>query len=265
MKSFSNRLLGKTVTITGASSGIGEACAYEFAKAGVNLKLIARREERLNNLKAKLLEFTKKENLDLGIDIYPKDLTARNGVDELAEAGALDCEILINNAGFALGKSSVAESDPTEWMKVFNLNCLAAFEVTQACLKSMLSHNGGDLVHIASIAGHQSYAGGAAYCASKSALRSFVKSLRKECLGKKIRPMLLSPGMVKTEFSLVRFQGDQKKADEVYEGIEAMIPRDIAEMALFMVSRPQHVCIDELLALSTDQADAETLFRRSHK
>jgi 3-hydroxy acid dehydrogenase/malonic semialdehyde reductase len=250
-------LKGKTALVTGASSGIGEATAYLLASHGVNLKLVARRQERLENIK----ENCAQNFADISVDYVTTDINATDAMDKLKAAGCFNVDICINNAGLALGKDTVETGNPADWDLMLATNVQSAFKVVHHCLTHM-KKNGGDIISLGSIAGHEFYQGGAVYCASKAAIRAFMTSLRKETYGEDIRVMLLSPGMVNTEFSTVRFKGNKNQADDTYKGLTPMSALDIAHHVIYMLSRPRHVNIDNLLTLATDQGSATLAKRR---
>jgi 3-hydroxy acid dehydrogenase / malonic semialdehyde reductase len=242
-------LSGKKFIITGASAGIGLACARALAERGAELLLVARREERLRALKLP------------GSTVLVADVTDQNFLAQLESAGGLEAFGLINNAGLALGRASVAQSEVADWETMWNVNVEALFRLTRALVGPMLARGGGDILNLCSIAGHWTYPGGAVYCATKHAVWAFTKALREETCGKNLRVMQVSPGMVESEFSLVRFAGDQKTAQAVYAGMIPLTPEDIARQVVFMLEQPRHVCIDEIISMPTDQGSPTTIAR----
>jgi 3-hydroxy acid dehydrogenase / malonic semialdehyde reductase len=244
-------LSGKKILITGASSGIGSALAHELYERGAKLYLVARREERLVELAQKL-----------NAQYLVADITNSNFLSQLQDTWGLEFDGLINNAGLAIGKSHVADSDPNDWDAMLETNVTALFRLTHAVLPSMLKNQHGDILNVCSIAGHLSYAGGAVYCATKHAVSAFTKALREETCGQNVRVMQISPGMVETEFSLVRFQGDKSKAQDVYQGMTPLTAQDIARQMIFMLEQPRHVCIDEIVTMPTDQGSPNKVVRR---
>ena len=158
-------------------------------------------------------------------------------------------DILINNAGLALGREKVQESLMSDWEAKINTNIMANFRMVHLILPWMIENGGGDIINLCSVAGHFTYPGGAVYCATKHAVKAFTRVLREETCGKNIRAMQISPGMVNTNFSTVRFKGDKKAADSVYHGMEPLTPQDIARMMMFMLEQPRHVVIDEIITM----------------
>lgn len=244
-------LKAKKILLTGATSGIGRALCLDLARKGASLFLVARREEELKAIareaKAQFMVS------DITSDSFVLDLTAKWG---------LEFDGLINNAGLALGRGPYELSELTDMERMLQVNVQAAFKLTHALLPSMLK-TGGDILNLCSIAGHSTYPGGAIYCATKHALWAFTKALREETCGKNLRVMQISPGMVETEFSVVRFKGDKEKAREVYQGMTPLTAEDISRMILFMLEQPRHVCIDEIITMPTDQGSPTTVMRKS--
>lgn len=242
-------LNNKKALITGASSGIGMATAIELAKKGVELFLVARRKERLEFIKGEIL----KHYPGSKINLVCGDLTHPTTFQKMEEMNAFAVDILINNAGIALGRETVQNSSTSDWEAMINLNILTTFKISKIVLTHLLQKGGGDLIHLSSIAAYESYPGGSLYCATKHALRAFVESMRKEVFGKNIRVMLISPGMVETEFSLVRFKGDSERAKEIYQGMTPLTPRDIAMSILHHLESPTHVVHCETIMFPVDQ------------
>jgi NADP-dependent 3-hydroxy acid dehydrogenase YdfG len=245
-------LLEKKILLTGASSGIGEALALALADKGASLFLVARRADRLQVLAQK----TSAQYLAM-------DITQTDFVSELEKKFGLNFDGLINNAGLALGRGPYSTSLLSDSERMLQVNVEAAFRLTHALLPKMLEQGGGDILNLCSVAGHWTYPGGAIYCATKHALWAFTKALREETCGKNLRVMQISPGMVESEFSEVRFKGDKDKAREVYQGMTPLKPVDIARMIVFMLEQPRHVCIDELITMPTDQGSPTTVNRRN--
>ncbi|MCE3011621.1 MAG: SDR family oxidoreductase [Proteobacteria bacterium] len=245
-------LLGKKILLTGASSGIGEALALALFDKGASLFLVARRADRLQALAQKT-----------SANYLAMDITQPDFVSELEKKFGLHFDGLINNAGLALGRGPYSTSLLSDSERMLQVNVEAAFRLTHALLPKMLEQGGGDILNLCSIAGHWTYPGGAIYCATKHALWAFTKALREETCGKNLRVMQISPGMVESEFSEVRFKGDKDKAREVYQGMTPLSPADIARMIVFMLEQPRHVCIDELITMPTDQGSPTTVARRN--
>ena len=257
------RLAGKTVLLTGASAGIGKATALELVgAAGGDLKLIlsARRVDRLEELKKAIeSEFPKAKVLPVALDVS-KAAEIPKFVESLPkEFAAID--ILINNAGMVFGVEKVGEIAQNDIEVMFNTNVLGLIALTQAIVPGMKERGRGDIVNLGSIAGRDPYPGGAIYCATKAALRSFSHSLRKELINTRLRVLEIEPGAVETEFSVVRFRGDKSKADAVYKGTEPLVAEDIAELITFTLTRRENVVIAETLVFPSHQASASHVYR----
>ncbi len=253
-------LSSKVVLVTGASSGIGAACARAFAVSGCRLIVLARRTDRLTQLTHDLLALGAQAAISVSADV--RDPAAvRSALDSLpATVAAID--VVIHAAGLGRGRDKLFESNPAEWDEVLDTNVKGVLSVTQAVLPQMVQRDTGHIVHIGSVAGSQPYAGGAIYCASKAAIRMLNQCLKHDLLGTHVRVSSVDPGMVETEFSVVRFRGDTERAKAVYAGMTPMTADDVAEAVLFCVSRPAHVNISEITMLATDQASATTVHRR---
>ncbi len=245
--------LKKNVLITGASSGIGRAMALMMAEMGHELYLVARRRDRLEELEK---EIARK------VHLLPFDVNDPKLIVELQKISAGKIDVLINNAGLALGREKVEKSDFADWEKMISTNMTANFRMVHTVLPWMLKNGEGDIINLCSVAGHYTYPGGAVYCATKFAVQAFTRVLREETCGKNIRVMQISPGMVETDFSKVRFKGDEKLADMVYAGMTPLTSTDVAEMMVFMLSRPRHVVIDEIITMPTDQGSPTTVSRK---
>ncbi|POS69721.1 short chain dehydrogenase [Diaporthe helianthi] len=254
------RLEGKTVVITGASSGIGRSTAFEFARTAPqnNLKLIltARRVDTLKEIAAEI----KKEVGD-GVKVLPVKLDVSNP-DEVRQfvpnlpAEFKDIHVLVNNAGLVKGMAKAPEIAEEDVKVMFDTNVTGLINMTQAILpifKQRPNGGAGDIINIGSIAGREPYAGGSIYCATKAAVRSFTDALRKELLATRIRIIGIDPGQVETEFSIVRFYGDKSKADAVYAGVDPLTPDDIAEVIVFSATRRENVVIADTLIFPSHQ------------
>ncbi|WP_133128900.1 SDR family oxidoreductase [Legionella nagasakiensis] len=257
-------LKDKIVLITGASSGIGAACAKQFAQAGAKLLLCARRFELLHDLAEQL-----QEEHDADIHMFTVDVCKQaqviNAFNDLP-TGWRNIDILINNAGLAAGLESIYEADVADWEKMIDTNVKGLLYVTRAVLPQMVERNFGHVINIGSIAGHQVYPKGAVYCATKHAVKALSEGLRQDLLGTKIRVSSVDPGAVETNFSLVRFKGDKERAAAVYEGMEPLSADDVADAVFYCATRPAHVNIHEMIILPTDQASATMISRHSsHK
>lgn len=253
-------LKGKVAVITGASSGFGEAIAENLARAGMKLALGARRINRLESLAAKIKAETGAEVWYGALDVCDQASAYGFAAEALERFGAVDA--LINNAGLALGKDTVLDAELADWEKMMDTNFLGIFRVTQPILKDMKKRGTGHVLQIGSIAGHDPYEGGGAYCASKFAVKAFTRVLRRELVGTDIRVTTIDPGLAETEYSLVRFKGNKEKADATYDGIRPLQAVDVAEAVNFALSRPLHVNVDELVLTCIDQAGATKVVRR---
>lgn len=249
----------KNILITGASSGIGRSMAIALASADHHLFLIARREERLKELEKEILKL----NPYVSITLIIADVNSSEISQKITEATDSRVDILINNAGLALGREKVQDSAFNEWEQMIQTNVVSAFKICHLVVPWMLSNGGGDIINLCSIAGHYNYSGGAVYCATKHAVKAFTRILREETCGKNIRVMQISPGMVDTEFSTVRFKGDEKLAKSVYAGMTPLTADDIARMMKFMLDQPRHVVIDEIITMPTDQGSPTTVSRKN--
>jgi NADP-dependent 3-hydroxy acid dehydrogenase YdfG len=253
-------LSGLTALITGASSGIGAACARALAAHKVRLLLAARRGDRLTDLAAELLPLGAPAVRTLPLDVRDRDRTLSSLAGLPVEWSAID--ILINNAGLGRGLDKLHEGNVKEWDEVIDTNVKGLLYVTRAVLPGMVERERGHIVNLGSVASRQSYPGGNIYCATKAAVRMLGECLKQDLLGSPVRVSTIEPGMVETEFSVVRFRGDASRAQKVYKGMTPMTPDDIADTVLFCLTRPRHVNISEVVLLATDQAAAATVHRR---
>lgn len=247
---------GKHVLITGASSGIGLACAQTFGAAGCNLTLIARRRDRLESLAAGLTE-----RYRINIKTIVLDVRDAAKVEQaLKEVAAPD--ILINNAGLALGVQKIVEYKTSEFDAMIDTNVKGLLYVTHSLVPRMTEHGSGDIINIGSIAGHETYPNGAVYCASKHAVDALTKGLRMDLVDTPLRVSSIDPGMVETEFSVVRL-GDAQKAKKVYANMTPLTGADIADVAYYIATRPPHVQIADVVIFPTDQAAATVVHRHT--
>ena len=242
----------KTVLITGASSGFGWAMAKTFAKEGARLILIARRKDRLEELKKELHT----ETHLMTLDVSDREAVA------LKLSSIEPPDILINNAGLSRGLEKVWETTPQDWDRMIDTNVKGILNICSQIVPKMVKRDSGHIINMGSISGHDTYPGGGVYCATKYAVTALTDSLRKDLVATKIRVSMISPGMAKTEFSDVRFGGDQAKSGAVYQGIEPLNAEDIAEIALFIASRPPHVNIADLIVYPTNQASVSLVHRK---
>ncbi|WP_326819754.1 SDR family oxidoreductase [Streptosporangium sp. NBC_01756] len=244
--------MNKTAVVTGASSGIGEATARRLAAEGFDVVAAARRRDRLDGLAAEVP----------GIRAVTLDVTSQESVDELA--AALDrCDVLVNNAGGAIGLEPVASGDAADWQKMYDINVLGSLRVTQALLPRLVESGDGVLVMLTSVAGLVSYEGGGGYNAAKHAQSSMTEVLRLELCGEPVRIVEIAPGMVHTEeFALNRFRGDSAAADRVYQGVpDPLSADDVADAVAWCVTRPAHVNIDRLVIRPRAQAAQHKVHR----
>jgi 3-hydroxy acid dehydrogenase/malonic semialdehyde reductase len=252
-------LKNKIVLITGASSGIGKACAYAFAAAGANLLLCARRlqavEEVAQNLEQKF--HIKTFSFELDVHLLEQVQDKMNALPK--EWKQID--VLLNNAGLAAGLDTIQEGKISDWEQMIDTNVKGLLYVTKHVLPVMLERKSGHIINIGSIAGHQVYPKGAVYCATKSAVNVINQGLRMDLLGTNIRVTSVDPGAVETNFSRVRFKGDEAKASAVYAGMEPLMPEDIADAVVYCASRPPHVNIQDMIIMPTAQASAMLIAR----
>jgi len=248
----------KTALITGATSGIGQATAKLFAEKGYNLIITGRRNDRLTELKNILSKKVKVEALNFDIRIKSDVYKA---IDNLPD-DFKKIDILINNAGLALGLSKIQNGDENDWEQMIDTNIKGVLYITKKVSQLMIKNNSGHIVNIGSIAGKEVYPFGNVYCATKHAVDALTKGMRIDLLENNIKVTSIDPGMVDTEFSTVRFHGDKQKADNVYKGFTPLYAEDIAETILFVVTRPPHVNINDLLIMPTAQANAVTVNKK---
>ena len=243
-----------TVLITGASAGIGAACARAFSAAGARLILVARREERLRELADELRSQHDTESLVLGLDV--RDGAAVDAaIADLPDDWA-SIDVLVNHAGLGRGLEPLHEGSPDDWDAMIDTNVKALLRLTRAVVPGMIERGRGHVVNLGSIAGHEVYPGGAVYCATKHAVKAITRGLRMDLLGTPIRVTSVDPGLVETEFSMVRFGGDEARAARVYEGLQPLTAEDIADVVLFAATRPPHVNLDTIVMMPTAQASA---------
>jgi NADP-dependent 3-hydroxy acid dehydrogenase YdfG len=238
-------LSGKTAIVTGASSGFGRSTARMLAAAGVRVAGGARRTERLET------------EIALELDVTDPESSERFVAAAVEQLGGID--ILINNAGLALGRAPFDESSEEDERTVFETNVNGLVRMTRLCLPHI--RDGGHIVNLGSIAGRQAYEGAATYVASKFAVRGFTYALREDLLGRPIRLTTVDPGLAETEFSVVRFKGDKEKADAVYKGVDPLTPDDVAECIMFALTRPFHVNLDEIVIKAQAQSSGGRVIR----
>ncbi|HXO22887.1 MAG TPA: SDR family NAD(P)-dependent oxidoreductase [Thermoanaerobaculia bacterium] len=244
----------KTAVVTGASAGIGAATARGLAAAGYRVIVGARRRERLEALAAEIGGVTHR------LDVLDPASLAEFAAAVRAIAPAL--HLLVNNAGGALGLERVEEASDEHWERMFELNVLSTLRMTRALLPALLASGDGHIVNLGSTAGFETYPGGSGYTAAKHALRALTHTLRLELVGKPVRITEISPGLVETEFSLVRFAGDAERARAVYRGLTPLSAADVADAIVWAVTRPSHVNVDEIVLRPRDQASSTVVHRR---
>jgi NADP-dependent 3-hydroxy acid dehydrogenase YdfG len=240
----------RTALVTGASSGIGAATLRSLAAAGFDVVGAARRLERVEEVTS-----------EVGGRALRLDVADPDSVAELAEA-VPGVSVLVNNAGGALGLEPIAEADEEKWRQMYESNVMGVMRVTKALLPAIERSGDGHIVVVGSVAGVEIYPGGGGYTAAKHAANAVTRTLRLELLGKPIRVSEVAPGMVETEFSLVRFEGDRDRADKVYEGTTPLSAEDVADAIAYVVTRPPHVDVDYLSVKPTQQATARDVHRR---
>ncbi|TDL27455.1 NAD-P-binding protein [Rickenella mellea] len=262
----SSRLVGKNVLITGASGGIGAATAILFAKAGSNLILLARRTDALKAVVDAVTSAHQESQVQGG----GKFVAVQLDVSDKAQVAALwdkvpkelrNIDVLVNNAGFVLGMERVGDIADADIESMFATNVLGLISITQLLMRDFKARRSGHVINIGSIAGREPYAGGSIYCATKHAVNAFNGSLMRELVDTPIRVTEIQPGMVETEFSVVRFRGDKAAASKVYDGLQPLTAEDIAEEIVWAAARPPHVNIAELFVLPVNQATPTLNYR----
>jgi NADP-dependent 3-hydroxy acid dehydrogenase YdfG len=246
--------------ITGATSGFGRATALKFASNGYNIIITGRRKDRLNKLKNELIAFGKIKVLSLTFDVRNREEVASvimNLPEEWKTIG-----ILVNNAGLAVGLDHIDKGLIDDWERMIDTNIKGLLYVTRAVAPLMVARGQGHIINIGSIAGKDVYENGNVYCATKSAVDSLSRSMRIDLLKNNIKVTHIAPGMAETEFSLVRFKGDEKKTNAVYKGIEALKEEDVAEVIYYCATLPPHVCINDLVITPTAQAGVNHNYRK---
>ena len=244
----------KIALITGATSGIGEAIALKFAQKGINVIITGRRLDKLNALKSNITSNTKANILALKMDVTDRKSVERviNGLPD--EWKSID--ILVNNAGLAVGLDPIQHGNPDDWEQMIDTNLKGLLYVSKAVLPLMIARQKGHIINIGSIAGKEVYPKGNVYCATKHAVDALTKSMRIDLLGNGIKVTQIAPGLVETEFSLVRFKGDEERASKVYQGYKPLEGKDIAEIAFFITTLPDHVCVNDILMTPLAQANS---------
>lgn len=253
--------MSKTIFITGATSGIGKACAEAFASQGNRVVITGRRQKRLEELKTKLEAQYQTEVLALAFDVREKENvfdTIHNMPDEWK-----DIDVLVNNAGLALGKDFFDDAHLHDWETMINTNITGLLYVTKAVLPAMIKKNSGHIINLSSTAGNQVYEKGNIYCATKFAVSAISESMRIDLLRHHIKVTNIKPGAVETEFATVRFKGDEEKASETYRGFNPLKGLDIANIVVFCASLPENVCINDLTVTPLAQANGIYFYKQN--
>jgi len=257
MKSLS----GKIVFLTGASSGIGLACAHAFAREGARLVLSARRKDRLDTLIRELKTAYGTDAIAIQLDVRQQPAVEK-AVQALPQSWQ-DIEILVNNAGLSRGLDKLHEGKLQDWEEMIDTNVKGLLYVSRAVIPGMVARKRGMIINIGSLAGHEVYPGGNVYCATKFAVDALTRGLRHDLVDTPLRVCTVDPGLVETEFSIVRFRGNEERAKTVYQNLAALTGEDVAEAVLFCATRPPHVQIAELIVLPTNQASSTLVHRAS--
>lgn len=251
-----NRLKNKWILITGATSGIGKASAEVFAESGANLILTGRRDDRLKSIQKNL-----QEQHSVEVQIFCFDVRDRDACKKCVDSISQPIDILLNNAGLASGKGSIDDADFEDWDKMIDTNIKGLLSMTRFVSERMKQRNEGHIINIGSIAGHEAYPGGSVYCGTKHAVKAITQAAKMDLTGTHIRVSAVSPGLVDTEFSEVRFHGDKEQAKEVYKNMTPLTGRDIAEIIHFVANRPPHVNIMDTIVFPVHQSSATIVAR----
>ncbi len=252
-----NRLSGKQVLITGATAGIGKAIAEQLAAMGCHLVITGRRAERLQELANSLIE-----KHEVKVRPFAFDIQDRIAIEAFnVSVKGIKFDILINNAGLAKGVDPVQSGSFDDWDAMIDTNVKGLLAMTRLFLPDMIEQNSGHIINLGSTAGHEAYPGGSVYCATKHAVKAITEATKKDVHGTNVRVSMVSPGLVETEFSNVRFDGDQDKADSVYKGIQPLTAEDIAEIVVFVANRPAHVNILDSIVMPVAQSSAQMVHR----
>ena len=246
--------MNKTALITGATAGIGEATAMLFAQNKYNVIITGRRADRLQRLAEHIVEKT-------GVEVLPLSFDVRQSEQVKAALSGLDnhwsqIDVLVNNAGLAAGKDAIQDGVQDNWERMIDTNVKGLLYVSKQIIPGMIARQSGHIINVGSIAGKDVYPAGNVYCATKFAVDALTQGMRQDLLPHHIRVSQVCPGMVETEFSLVRFDGDQQKSDATYRGFDALQAQDIADAIYYMASRPAHVCVNDMVIMPTAQANS---------
>lgn len=251
--------MNKIALITGATSGIGQATALKAAEAGFDTIITGRRADRLTALADTIRQ--------KGVDVLPLTFDIRNAEEVQTAVGKLqgkwrEISVLVNNAGLAVGVSPIQDGALDDWERMIDTNVKGLLYMTRAVAPLMIARNCGHIVNIASIAGKEVYPGGNVYCATKHAVDALSRAMRQDMLKNNIKVTNIAPGMVETEFSIVRYKGDQALADKVYQGMTPLTNEDIADTIIFAITRPAHVCLNDIVIMPTAQASSRDVNRK---
>jgi len=252
--------MNKTIMITGATAGFGKATAIKFAKNGYNIIVTGRRKAILDNMEKELRTYGKIKVLALNFDVTKKN-EVESAIGNLPEEWKT-IDVLVNNAGLAVGLDHIQTGNTDDWDRMIDTNVKGLLYVTRAVAPLMVARKKGHIFNLGSIAGKEIYENGNVYCASKFAVEALSKSMRIDMLKNNIKVTLIAPGMAETEFSLVRFKGDEQKAKNVYKGIDALTAEDIADVIFYCATLPDHVCINEVVITPIQQAGVHNSIRR---
>ncbi|MCR9012031.1 SDR family NAD(P)-dependent oxidoreductase [Gabonibacter chumensis] len=251
--------MNKIALITGATSGIGKATAVKLAETGFDLIITGRRSDRLHALE-KELQKKGVQIISLHLDVR-NQMEVKQAISSLPEAWK-NIDVLVNNAGLAVGTSPIQDGLVEDWERMIDTNIKGLLYVTREIAPLMIKNQKGHIVNLASVAGKEVYPGGNVYCATKHAVDALSKAMRTDMLKHNIKVTNIAPGMVETEFSIVRYKGDEKAAQNVYNGMTPLTGEDIADTIVFAVTRPAHVCLNDILIMPTAQANSRDVNRK---
>ncbi len=253
--------MSKIALITGATSGIGEACARKFAEGGYNLILTGRKAARLEEIRTKIMHNSKSEVYSLCFDVRDTEKAKQAIAGLPKEWQAID--VLINNAGLALGLNKEYEGNLEDYATMIDTNIKGLLTMTRLVVPAMVQRNEGHIINIGSVAGDGAYPNGSVYCATKAAVKALTDGLRIDLIDTALRVTNIKPGLVETHFSITRFGGDTERAKKVYQGVQPLTGDDIADVAFYAAAAPKHVQIAEVLVLATHQANATNIYREN--
>lgn len=251
-----NRLKDKTALVTGATSGIGRATARILAESGTHLLLTGRRNKRLEQFEGEL-----ENEFGIRVQTYAFDIRNREACKNFTDSLDEPVDILVNNAGLASGVGKIHDADMDDWEVMIDTNIKGLLYITRFVSEAMKERGSGHIINVGSVAGHETYSGGVVYSATKHAVRAITEAAKKDLHGTGVRVSAVSPGMVETEFSKVRFQWDEERADKVYEGYQPLTAEDVAELIHFIANRPAHVNIMDSIIFPTAQSAATMVYR----